>query len=144
MPIDREGDGSIAQHTKVKGVVRVFPDVIAAHHGSFAEGLLEARMELVAVSRLQRSGHPRRAEKQRRQHLVCASLAGQYEIFIERRFQGARIGNAKNGIGLLDAVGSAKTRLRLTGYCQAVIQIAADAQIEKPVASLDLVLDIQR
>jgi hypothetical protein len=55
MPVDRESDGCIAQDAKVEGVVRVLPDVFPAHHGIFAEGLLEAGMKLIPKTGLQRS-----------------------------------------------------------------------------------------
>jgi hypothetical protein len=75
MPVDREEDRRVAQDGKVEGVVRVFPDVLAAEHEILAEGLLQAGMELVAVAGLKRAGNARCAGKQRGQHVVQASLA---------------------------------------------------------------------
>ena len=51
VPVDGEGDGSVAEHAEVECVVGVLPDVFAAEDEVFAEGLLEAGMEFVADSR---------------------------------------------------------------------------------------------
>ena len=48
MPVDGEGDGRVAQHAEVEGVVGVLPDVLAADDDVLAEGLLQAGVELVA------------------------------------------------------------------------------------------------
>ena len=53
MPIDRKGDGRVAEHAEVEGVVRVLPDVFAADYDALAESLLEAGMKLIAEARLQ-------------------------------------------------------------------------------------------
>ena len=53
VPVDGEGDGCVTQHAEVEGVVRVLPDVLAAHHGMFSEGLLHAGVELIAEAGLQ-------------------------------------------------------------------------------------------
>ena len=53
VPVDREGDRGVAEHAEVESIVCVLPDVLAADDGIPAEGLLEARVELVAESRLQ-------------------------------------------------------------------------------------------
>src|SRR5208282_5541233 len=55
----------------------------------------------------------------------------------------SRIGNTKDRVGLLDVVGDAEPRLRLTGNGDAVIQIATDSKIEVPVALRDGVLDVE-
>src|ERR1700722_18899442 len=100
-------------------------------------------MELVAVSRLQRSRHAWRTQKQRRQHCIAASLAGEHKVLVEWCFQCARIGDAEHSIRRLDAVGDTQARLSLTGYSQTVIEIAANSNIEKPVPGLDLILEIE-
>ena len=43
----------------------------------------------------------------------------------------------------LEAVSDAHTGLRLPGNREPVVQIAANTDIEEPVTSLDLILDIQ-
>ena len=62
VPVDRKGDGRIAQNTEVESVVGVFPNVVAAEDKVLAESLLEAGMKLVAKTRLQRC-RTRRANK---------------------------------------------------------------------------------
>ena len=57
VPVDREGDRSIAQNAEVERVMRVLPDVFAAEHHIFSESLLQAGMELVAKAGLQRALH---------------------------------------------------------------------------------------
>ena len=98
MPVDGERDGRIAQHAEVEGVVGVLPDVFAADHGSFAKGLLQAGMELVAKTGIKRTRNARCAGKQRRQHRVRTTAAGEHKVLIERRFQGARIGDAADTV----------------------------------------------
>ena len=74
MPVDGEGDRRVAQDAEVEGVVGVLPDVLAADHGMLSEALLQAGVELVAETGLKRSRNARRAEEQRRQHRIRASL----------------------------------------------------------------------
>ena len=52
MPVDGKGDGRVAEHAEVEGVVRVLPDVLAADDEVLAEGLLEAGVELIAKAGL--------------------------------------------------------------------------------------------
>ena len=94
MPVDGEGDGRVAQHAEVEGVVRVLPDVFAAEDHVFAEGLLQAGMKLVAEARAQGVLKHPECNEQRRKHGVGASLAGEHQVFVERRFQRARVGDA--------------------------------------------------
>ena len=143
MPVDGEGDGRVAQHAEVEGVVGVLPDVLAADHDMLAEGLLQAGMELVAEAGLQRSGNAWGAGEQRRQHRIRAAVAGEHQVLVEWRLQSARIGDAQHGAGRLDVVGDAHARLGLVGVGEAVVDIVAQAQVEEPVAGLDLVFDVE-
>ena len=95
MPVDRKGDGRVAQHAEVESIVRVLPDVFAAHNSALAEGLLESGMELVAETGLQRSRYSRSANQQRSKHGVRASFARKNQVLIERRLQRARIADAQ-------------------------------------------------
>ena len=56
VPVDGEGDGCVAEDAEVEGVVGVLPDVFAAEDGPLAEGLLEAGVELVADTGVERAG----------------------------------------------------------------------------------------
>jgi hypothetical protein len=78
--------------------------------------------------------------EQRGEHGVAAAFAGEDEVFVEGRFEGAGVGGAQDGAGLLDVVGEADARLGLAGDGEAVVEVAANAEVEEPVAGLDLVL----
>ncbi len=56
MPVDGEGDGRIAQHGKVEGIVGVLPDVLAADDDVASHGLLQAGVEFVAIAGRQGGG----------------------------------------------------------------------------------------
>src|ERR1700677_3598695 len=142
VPIDRKSDGRVTQNTEVKSIVGIFPNVVPAEHKVLAESLLEAGMEFVAKTGLQGSRYPRRTDEERSKHGIRTSGARQHEVLVERRFQSARIGNAQNCVGRLDAVSDAHTWLRLAFYRETVVQIAADTDIEEPVPGLDLILNI--
>src|SRR5271170_8111024 len=125
MPIDGESDGSIAQHAEVEGIVGVFPDVVSTEDEILSERLLDAGMKLVAKARLHCARHPGRAIEQRREHGIGATLAGKHKILVERRFQSARIRDARYSVGSLDVVGQTQARLCLSGAGQAVVQVTA-------------------
>ena len=144
VPVNRKGDGRIAQDTEVEGVVGVFPDVIATEDKVLAHSLLETGVKLVAETRLKRARDAWRTEKQRRQHRIRASLAGKHQVLVKRRFQGAGIGNAQYRAGSLEVIGHADARLRLASNRQTVVEVSAHADIEEPVTRLDLVLNIER
>src|SRR5580698_1381747 len=142
VPVDRKGDRSVTQNTEVKGVVGIFPDVIPAEDEVLAKSLLEAGMEFVAETRFQSSRHPGRTDEKRREHSIRTSGTRQHEILVERRLQSAGIGNAQHGVRTFEAVSDTHTRFRLARYREAVVQITADTDVEEPVTSLDLILDI--
>ena len=52
MPVDREGDGGVAQDGEIKGIVGVLPNVVAGEDEVLADSLLQTRMELIAEARL--------------------------------------------------------------------------------------------
>src|ERR1700679_3978610 len=83
VPVDGEGNRSIAEYAEVKGVVGVLPDVVATEDEIFAEGLLETSVKLVAIAGLESSRYARAAEKQWSKDFVGASLTGQNEVLIE-------------------------------------------------------------
>ena len=60
-------------------------------------------------------GSNRVQSKQRIQDRVAAPDAGKHQVFIERSFQSARVGNAKNRVGRLDVVSDAEREVRLAG-----------------------------
>ena len=58
VPVDGEGDGSIAQDAEIEGIVGVFPDVIPTENQILSESLLDAGVKFVAKARLQRAETP--------------------------------------------------------------------------------------
>src|SRR5208337_919906 len=72
-----------------------------------------------------------------------APFAGQDKIFIERTLQRSRIGNAQHRVGPLNVVSGSETRLGLTRNDQAVVQIAANSQVERPVSLGDRILQVK-
>src|SRR5271169_1111752 len=104
VPFNREGDRSVAEHTEIVALVRVLRDPLAGKHQIPSESLLEPGMEFIAEARAQGIGNRCRTREQRIQDRIAASDTGKYQVLIERRFQGARVGNAKNRARLLDVV----------------------------------------
>ncbi len=143
VPVDGEEDGGVAEDGEVERAVGVLPDVVAADDEVLAEALLESGMKLVPESRRD-DVRSSLAVEQRRQNVIRAALTGQHEILVERRLQRAGIGDTKHGSGRFYAVGYAETRLRLPGDGKSVVEIPANADVEEPVAGLDLILDVER
>ncbi len=143
VPIDGEGDGCIAEHAEVERVMGVLPDVLAAEEYILTELLLQAGMELVAETGCEGSRCAWAACEQWIQHRIRATAAGKDQIFVERRFQRARVGNGHHRAGGFDVVGDAHARFRLVGIGEAVIKVLAETKVEVPVAGFDLVLDVE-
>ena len=143
VPVDGEGDGGVAEDGEVEGVVGVLPDVVAGEDEVLAEGLLQAGVELVAEAGLEGGGDAGGAEEQRREDGVSAALAGEDEVFVEGCFERARVGDAEDGVGLLDGVGDSEAGFGLARDGEAVVEIAADADVDEPVAGFDLVLGVE-
>ncbi len=91
-------------------------------------------MELVAEAGLEGGGDSGGAEEQRRKDGVAAALAGEDEVLVEGGFEGARVGDAQDGVGSVDGVGDADAGFGLAGDGEAVVEIAADAEVDEPVA----------
>ena len=83
------------------------------------------------------------ATQQRSQDQGVASRAGQHQVFVERSFQHPRVGNAKHRVGLLHVVGDAQAGLGFAMGCQPVVEIAAQAEVERPASLGDRVLHIE-
>src|SRR5271170_1084025 len=113
MPIDREGNRSIAQHAEIERVMLVLPDIVPAKNDVLAKCLLQSGVKLVLEPGLQYSRYSRRAKQQRIQYRVRTALARQHQVFVERTLQRSRIGDAQHGVRALDAVGRAQSRLCL-------------------------------
>ena len=144
MPLDGKGDRRIAQHAEVVRVMRVFPDVLPAHHKVPPRHLLQPGVKLVAIARRQRARIARLAQQQRIDHRVEAAAAGQHQVLVERRLQRSRIRRPQHRVGLLDAVRTAQPRFRLARVRQSVVHVAANPHVEQPVTGRDLVLKVER
>ncbi len=104
MPVNGEGDGRIAEHTEVEGIVRVLPDVITTYNKIASKGLLKSGMELIAEPWLLGSRHAWGAKQQGGQDGIAAPFAGQNKIFIEWGFERSRIRNAKHRVAWFDVI----------------------------------------
>ena len=102
----------------------VLPDIFSTHDKVAAKRLLYAGVELVAEPRRQRGAN---AWNQALNHRIVAAFAGENKVLVEGRFQRARIGGAKNGIGLFHFVTQADARFRLPGDGEPVVNVAANA-----------------
>ena len=80
------------------------------------------------------------AGKKRIQHAVAAADAGKDQVLVEGSFEHARVGDAQNRVGLLDVVGDAQAGFGFPVGAEAVIEVAAQAEIERPVPFGDRVL----
>src|ERR1019366_1883436 len=100
-------------------------------------------MELVAEAGLERGGDTRCASEQGREDNASASLAGDDEVLVERCLKCASIRGAQDGIGPLDGVGDADAGFGLAGDSETVVEIAAQADVDRPVACRDLVLGVE-
>ena len=124
VPGDGERDGGVQQRAEVVRVVGELPEIVGVHQEEFADGLLEAGIELIAESGL--NGDGGRAEDILRKS-AGAGGARKQQVLIERRFESAGVGGAQNGGGLLDVVGEAQPRLRAVVLGQAVVAVKAEA-----------------
>src|SRR5207244_1661938 len=112
------------------------------HNRELPKQLLECSCQLASVAPLncrQQSHSPDHVEEDR----VTRSQACQNQVLIERGLQNTRIGNPKNRICLLDVVGKAHARLRLTIMDDSAIQVLSKSHIEGPIAHVDCVLQVE-
>ena len=122
VPFDREGDRCVAQHAEVVAVMRVFRNPLARKDQVLPKRLLEAGMEFIAKAGTQRVRLPMSSREEADSRQDAAPSAGKNQIFVERRFQRARVGNAKNRIGFLDVVSDSNPRLGLPRGGETVVE----------------------
>src|SRR5271163_3521954 len=147
VPLDGESDGRRAEDAEVVAIVRVLPDVLAVNHQIFSEGLLQAGVKFVAKAGSERGGGAGCAAfvfggEKGADDGVEAAEAGEDQVFVERSLQGAGVGSAQNGVGFFDVVGNTEARLGLRAVGQAFIDIAADAEVERPIFQSDGILHV--
>src|SRR3981081_2135242 len=143
MPFNREGERGASEYSEVVSIVRVFPDVLTGEYQVPAKRLLQASMKFIAPAGAERSDRICRTDQKRVQHRVCASGAGKDQVFIEWGFQYARIRNAKDGVRPLHVISNAEAGFGFLVRREAVVQIAAQAQIHGPISLGDCVLHVE-
>src|ERR1700722_1395338 len=101
-------------------------------------------MEFIAKTGIQRPARSRGAQKQWRQHRIAASGARKDKVFIERSLQRTGIRNSQHRAGFLDVVRYAQPGFGLARDRKTVVDIAAHAQIQRPVSLCNVIPHIQR
>ena len=122
--------------------MRVLPDVLAGKDCEAPEGLLDASVEFIAPAGTERRRRVVSAAEQRVQHRRSAADAGEHQIFVKGGLECAGVGNPQNGVGGLDVVGRAEARLRFPVRGEAVVEVAAQTEIERPASFGDRVLKV--
>src|SRR3984957_2390688 len=98
-------------------------------------------MKLITVTGAQ--GRAGDAKARHRVHdRIVAPDAGQDQILVEWGFHSASVGSSNHGVGTFDVIGDAKTRLCLPGDAEAIVEIAAEPEVQGPVLDRDGVLEI--
>ncbi len=69
--------------------------------------------------------------------------ARQQQVFVEWRFEGARVGGSQHGVGG-QKIGEPQPRLHSVGRYQAVILIVSQPGVDGELAQRDGVLDVER
>src|SRR5581483_918814 len=142
IPRDREKDRRVSKNAEVIRIVNVFPDVLAGKDKILSNGLFYSRVKLVAPSRAQRSRCRCGASKQWIQDRTVAANAGNDQVLVEWRLQQSRVGNAKHCVAALYVVRNSKPWFRFLMRGQSVVEIPAQAHIERPSAFCNLILDV--
>ena len=140
-PGNREEDGRVAKGAEVVAIVRVLPQIVGIDNQESSKGLLKPGIELIALARADgrlETGATDYVEDDR----VGSAEAREDQVFIEGRFENTRIGNAKHAAGFLEVVRHAHAGLRLPIVDDAAVHVGARANVERPMAFGDLVLQI--
>src|SRR5436305_13400746 len=98
-------------------------------------------MELVPPAGTKGSRSEAGTNQKRVQHRIGTARAGKYQVLVERGFQYARIRGTEDSIGLLNVVRDTQPWFGFVVRSQAVVEIAAQTQIKRPIAFGNRVLD---
>src|SRR5215831_5560905 len=121
--------------------MRVLPDVFPRKHQVTSKSLLDAGVEFVAPAWTEGRAYTRsKAAEQRSQHRGIASQAGEYEVFVEGSFEYPGVRDSQDSARGFDVVGDPQTGFELLVGGEAIVEIRAQAHIERPVADVDRVL----
>ncbi len=75
---------------------------------------------------------------------IAASGAGNHQVLVKWCLHDSSVGNAQDGIGLLDVVSDSCARFRLTGDGKPVVKISANSEIEGPIAHGNRIHNVKR
>ena len=112
----------------------------------FAKSLFEAGVEFIARAGSQWSGKAGIALGSRHEiidHGVVASVAGQDQVLVKRRFQDAGVRKPQHRVGALEIVCDPHARLGLAVNGDAIVEIAAQPEVEHPILYRNGVLSEQ-
>src|ERR1700678_2938450 len=131
MPFHRASDRRVAYHAEVVAVVRVLRNPLPGKDQVFSERLLQSGVELVTKARTQRGQRRGRAEQKRVLDGIATPSARKDQIFVERRFQGARVGDAENGIRWFDVVRNPYARFSLSRDGDSIVEITPYPEVQR-------------
>src|SRR5712671_4189656 len=119
--------------------MRVFPHVVGIDDQMLADRLSEPGMKIVALAGRNRA----RSSENAGEDALWIPVTRNNQVFIEGSFKDTGVGNPKNRICALDVVGDARARFRLAAAGDAAINVAANTDVEGPVALRDRVLNVE-
>src|SRR5260370_35531022 len=97
MPRNWKGDGRASEDTKVVPIVRILPEIIGIHNQELSKSLLQACVELVTETRLDRREYPGiYAVEYGVYRWVLGPKAGQNQILVVVGRLDARVSDPKN------------------------------------------------
>src|ERR1017187_5796159 len=137
-PLDGKCNWRVAEHAEIVSSMSVFPDVLPVNYQVLSKSLLKTGVKLVPPTGSNRCvGH---AAIEGADHSIVAPQAGKHQVLVERRFQGAGIGNPQDGIGRLYVISDAETGFELVRLDDAVVIVETEAEVEGEMVRGDGVL----
>ena len=143
VPLDGERDWRAHQDAEVVAIVGIIPNLLSGENQIMTEGLLKSGVEFIAPAGAEGRRTERVTTKQGIQHNRAASRAGEHQIFVERSFHYTCVGDTQNRVARFDVVCNTDARLGFPVGAQTVIEIAAQAKVERPVSFADRILQVQ-
>src|SRR5262245_42561011 len=142
LPRNREGDWRIQQHAEIVGVACAFPEIVGVNHDVLADALLNANIELMTASRLQRLSS--RLAQTAAGQSAPASRARKDQVLVVRRLQTPAVGGAQDSIGRFEMIRKAQARLPQMVFADAGVIVETHARAERQVAQRDRILSVDR
>src|ERR1700720_1577718 len=100
-------------------------------------------MEFIAPAGAERRRTERVTTEQGIQYHRAASRAGEYQVLVEWSFHYTCVRDTQNCVAWFDVVGNTHARLGFLVGTQTVIEITAEAKVERPVSFGDRILQVQ-